>query len=117
MTPQDVSAVTAAAMLTKRSVFDEVGGFDEELAVAFNDIDYCLKINRSGRKVVYNPYACFYHYESRSRGQDTTDEKNARYMQELTLFTERWKEIYQNGDPYYNPNLSLTKTDYSLKEL
>ena len=117
MTPQDVSAVTAAAMLTKRSLFDEVGGFDEELAVAFNDIDYCLKINRSGRKVVYNPYACFYHYESRSRGQDTTDEKNARYMQELTLFTERWKEIYQNGDPYYNPNLSLTKTDYSLKEL
>lgn len=117
MTPQDISAVTAAAMMTKKSVFTELGGFDEELAVNFNDIDYCLKVGRSGRKVVYNPYACFYHYESKSRGQDNTGEKNARYMQELTLFTERWKEIFQNGDPYYSPNLSVTKTDYSLREL
>lgn len=117
MTPQDISAVTAAAMLTKKSVFEEIGGFDEQLAVNFNDIDYCLKVNQTGKKVVYNPYACFYHYESKSRGQDATSEKNARYMQELTLFTERWKEIYQNGDPYYNPNLSVRKTDYSLREL
>ena len=117
MTTQDVSAVTAAAMMTKKSAFETVGGFDEELAVAFNDIDYCLKLNKAGLKVVYDPYACFLHYESKTRGQDNTEEKNERYMQELTLFTERWKEIYQNGDPYYNPNLSVTKTDYSLKDL
>ena len=117
MTPQDYSAVTAAVMLTKKSAYQEVGGLDENLAVAFNDIDYCLKLNQHGRLVVYNPYACFHHYESLSRGLDNTSEKNARYMRELALFTERWQEIYRKGDPYYNPNLSLEKTDFSLRKI
>ena len=114
MTAQDYSAVTAAAMMTKKSVYEELGGLDENLAVAFNDIDYCLKLNQAGKLVVYNPYACFYHYESKSRGLDTTSEKNARYMQELSLFTDRWKDFYQKGDPYYNPNLATEKTNFSL---
>ena len=117
MTPQDYSAVTAAVMLTKKSVYLEAGGLDEKLAVAFNDIDYCLRLNRLGKLVVYNPYACFHHYESLSRGQDNTSEKNARYMSELSLFTQRWQEIYKQGDPYYNPNLTLEKTDFSLRKI
>ncbi len=117
MTVQDYSAVTAAVMLTKKSVYKQAGGMDEELAVAFNDIDYCLKLNKMGMRVVYTPYARFYHYESLTRGLDNTNQKNARYMQELTLFTERWKEYYQKGDPYYNPNLTVEKTDFSLKRI
>ena len=117
MTTQDYSAVTAAVMLTKKSVYESVGGMDENLAVAFNDIDYCLKLNQAGKLVVYNPYACFFHYESKTRGADSTSAKNARYMQELTLFTERWQDYYKNGDPYYNPNLTTEKTNFSLKRI
>lgn len=111
----DVSAVTAACMMVKRSVFETVGGFDEELAVAFNDIDFCLKIRSLGGLVVYNPYAEAYHYESKSRGYEDTPEKLARFHREADEFLKRWPDILQEGDPYYNPNLTLEKADFSLR--
>lgn len=112
---QDYSAVTAACMMIPRTVYDEVGGLSEEYKVAFNDIDFCLKVREAGYLVVYNPYAELYHYESKSRGCDTTDEKMLRYQQEVQLFTRRWRKILLEGDPYYNRNLSLDRKDFSVK--
>lgn len=117
MCAQDYSAVTAACMMTKASVFQAVGGFTEELAVAFNDIDYCMKVRRSGKLVVYAPYATMYHYESKSRGLEDTPEKVARFNREIAIFARRWPEILQNGDPYYNPNLTLRKSNFALRDL
>ena len=115
MCAQDYSAVTAACMMTKKSVFEAVGGLTEELEVAFNDIDYCLKVRELGKLVVYNPYAELYHYESKSRGMEDTPEKIERFNGEVAKFCERWEEILKNGDPYYNPNLTLDKADFSLR--
>lgn len=112
---QNYSAVTAACLMTPRKVFEAVGGLTEELQVAFNDIDYCLKVRALGKLVVYTPYAELYHYESKSRGLEDTPEKVARFNREADLFRERWPDILLNGDPYYNPNLSLDKADFSLK--
>mgnify|MGYP005773287807 FL=1 len=117
MCAQDYSAVTAACMVSKRSLFDQVGGFREELAVAFNDIDYCLKIRSLGKKVVYNPYALLYHYESKSRGLEDTPEKVERFNREVARFIGYWPEIVINGDPYYNPNLTLRKSNFALRDL
>lgn len=112
---QDVSAVTAACMLVKRAVFEQIGGFDEELAVAFNDVDLCLRIRALGERVLYNPYAQLYHYESKSRGQEDTPEKVARFHAEIAAFEKRWKSILEKGDPFYNQNLTLQHADYRLK--
>lgn len=112
---QDYSAVTAACMMTKRSVFDEVKGFEEELAVAFNDVDFCLKVREAGYLVVYNPYAELHHYESKSRGMEDTEEKVQRFQGEIDTFQERWREVLLKGDPYYSPNLTLDKNDFSLR--
>ena len=114
---QDYSAVTAACMMVKKSVFEEVGGLYEGLAVAFNDMDLCLKINAAGYHVVYEPYAELYHYESKSRGQEDNPEKIARFNSEIEVFQQRWPDILKNGDPYYNPNLSLETQDFSLKRI
>lgn len=116
-TAQDYSAVTAACMLTKKEVFKAVGGFSKELAVAFNDIDYCMKVRQLGKLVVYNPYAVFYHYESKSRGLEDTPEKMERFNRETARFIQKWPEILKHGDPYYNPNLTLRKSDFSLRDL
>lgn len=115
MCAQDYSAVTAACMMTKRSVFEAVGGFDEGLAVAFNDIDYCLKVRGLGKLVVYDPFAQLYHYESKSRGTEDTPEKILRFDSEVETFRKRWEEILAAGDPYYNPNLTLLASDFSLR--
>ena len=88
----------------------------EEYQVAFNDIDFCLRVRKLGYLVVYNPYAEFYHYESKSRGCEDTTEKMVRYQQEVQRFTSQWKQILLEGDPYYNVNLSLEKKDFSLRE-
>ena len=117
MSTQDYSAVTAACMMSKKSLFEEVGGFTEELAVAFNDIDYCMKVRAAGKLVVYNPYALLYHYESKSRGLEDTPEKIARFNREIKIFSERWPEILEQGDPYYNPNLTLRKSNFALRDL
>lgn len=111
---QDYSAVTAACILIKKRVFDEVEGFDERYAVAFNDVDLCLKIRKAGYLIVYNPYAELNHYESKSRGYEDTDEKVERFVSEITLFRNRWGDFLEKGDPYYNPNLTLDKNDFSL---
>ncbi|MGI6096128.1 MAG: glycosyltransferase family 2 protein [Lachnospiraceae bacterium] len=113
----DYSAVTAACLMVKKSVFQEVNGLDPEFQVAFNDVDFCLKVREKGYLVVYNPYAELYHYESKSRGQEDTPEKVARFNKEMYLLLEKWETLMKNGDPYYNPNLSLDKPDMSLRIL
>ena len=117
LTAQDYSAVTAACLLTKKELFRSVGGFTEELAVAFNDIDYCLKLRAAGKLVVYNPYALLHHYESKSRGLEDTPEKVERFNREVARFMKRWPEILEQGDPYYNPNLTLRKSNFALRDL
>lgn len=114
---QDYSAVTAACMMVKKSAFEQVKGLSEELQVAFNDIDFCMKLRRAGYLIVYNPYAELYHYESKSRGLEDTPEKVARFNREIKTFEERWPEILRDGDPYYNPNLTLDSQDFSLKRI
>lgn len=112
---QDYSAVTAACMMTKRSVYEAVGGLTEELAVAFNDIDYCLKVRSYGKLVVYNPYAELYHYESKSRGLEDSPEKVERFNGETEILLSYWRTLIESGDPYYNCNLTLDNSDFSLR--
>lgn len=112
---QDLSAVTAACMMVKRKVFEQVHGFEEELAVAFNDVDFCLKVRELGYLVVYNPYVELYHYESKSRGTEDSKEKVRRFQSEIEFMRCRWEVLLKKGDPYYNKNLSLSKWNYSLK--
>lgn len=109
------SAVTAACLMVKKSVFEQVGGLTEELAVAFNDVDFCLKARRAGYLVVYNPAVQAYHYESKSRGTEDTTEKLKRFDGEIAYMKEHWSGILEHGDPYYNINLTLKKSNYSLK--
>ena len=106
---QDLSAVTAACVITKRSAFEAVGGFTEELAVAFNDIDYCLKLREKGLLVVYTPEAELYHYESLSRGYETSIEKKVRFHREVSYMNYRWAEYYVKGDPYININITRSE--------
>ena len=112
---QNLSAVTAACMLVHKSVFDEVGGFTEELSHAFNDVDLCLKIREKGYLIIYTPFARLYHYESISRGFENSSGKRERFIRELKYMQERWHDELKKGDPYYNPNLSLQREDFSLK--
>lgn len=112
---QDLSAVTAACMMVKRKVFEQVHGFEEELAVAFNDVDFCLRVREIGYLVVYNPYVELYHYESKSRGTEDSKEKVRRFQSEIEFMRCRWESLLKKGDPYYNKNLSLSKWNYSLK--
>lgn len=111
---QDYTAVTAACMMTPKAVFDEVKGFEERLCVAFNDIDFCMKVRSTGRLIVYNPTAKLYHYESKSRGLEDTPEKQQRFQNEINTFQERWGTELAAGDPYYNKNLTLERADFSI---
>jgi O-antigen biosynthesis protein len=112
---QNLSAVTGACMMVRREVFDEVGGFDEKLTIAFNDVDLCLKIREKGYLIVYTPYAELYHYESMSRGYEDTPERKARFTKELAYMKRKWQQLLEKGDPYYNPNLTLDKEDFSIR--
>ena len=114
---QEYSAVTAACMLIRRSAFDQVNGLSEELAVAFNDIDFCLKLREAGYRIIYAPYAELYHYESKSRGLEDTPDKIARFNREMSVFEKKWPDILRDGDPYYNPNLTLKSQDFSLRRI
>ena len=116
MLTQDYSAVTAACLLTKKEIFDKVGGFDEEFKVAFNDIDYCLRVTELDKKVVYNSFAALTHYESKSRGAEDTPEKKQRFADEIRMFQERWADILRDGDPYYNVNLALDRADFAIRQ-
>src|SRR5262245_59245551 len=105
---RNCSAVTGACMIIPRKVFDQVGGFDEELKVVYNDVDLCLRIREQGYHILYTPFAVLYHFESATRGR-------LRPTKEEELFFQRWIEAIKVGDPYYNPNLTLTREDWSLK--
>ena len=113
---QEISAVTAACMMVKKSEFDSVKGFDETFQVAFNDIDLCMKFRAARKKIVFTPYAELYHYESKSRGLEDTPEKQFRFDKEVKRFQEKWAQQLEMGDPYYSPNLSVTEGDCSLRE-
>ena len=111
---QNLSAVTAACMMMRRDVWDEVGGLDEDYAVAFNDVDLCLRIRKAGYLIVWTPYAEMYHYESKSRGDEDSIEKQTRFKGEIDRFLDQWKDVLEAGDPYYNPNLTLDSRGFRL---
>ena len=110
----NLSGVTAACAMVKRSVYEEVGGLEEKLSVAFNDVDLGLKIVTAGYLIVYDPFVELYHYESRSRGVD--DEKRERHKKEVQYAQEKWKDFLEAGDPCYSPNLTLSKHNFSLRK-
>ena len=112
---QNVTAVTGACLLVKKRLFEEVGGLDENFAVSLNDVDFCLKLREKGLLNVFTPFAELFHYESISRGLDDGGEKAERYNRESEKFRKKWKEALAAGDPYYNPNFSLDRSDFSLK--
>ncbi|WP_083537715.1 glycosyltransferase [Pseudoxanthomonas mexicana] len=110
---QNMSAVTAACMVVRREIFEEVGGFDEALPVAFNDIDFCLRLLQAGYRNVWTPYAELYHHESASRGSEDSPEKQARFAAEVHAMKWRWGDLLHD-DVAYNPNLTLDQGDYGL---
>lgn len=112
---QNVSAVTGACLLVKRSLWDEVNGLDPEFKISLNDVDFCLKLREKGYLNVFTPFAELYHYESISRGLDDEGAKAERYNKESETFRNKWKEVLEAGDPYYNPNFSLDRSDFSVK--
>lgn len=135
---QDVSAVTGACMMVRKSLYEELGGLCEDFAVALNDVDFCLRVREKGLLVVFTPFAELFHFESKSRGSDlklsrreqarVAREKNARaaeaggseenvsrYDKEASLFRGKWKKVIDAGDPYYNVNFSLDRSDYSVR--
>lgn len=110
----EVSAVTGACLLTRREAFHAVAGLDEvDLTIAYNDIDYCLKLRTSGWRVVWTPFAELYHYESASRGYEISAEKKLRFEAEKRVIRKRWAGWIKN-DPSYNPNLTLDDARFSL---
>jgi GT2 family glycosyltransferase len=109
---QTMSAVTAACMVIRKAVFDEAGGFDETLAVAYNDVDLCLRLGARGLRTVWTPFAELYHHESVSRGDDAGGARLG-FRDEAKLMWERWGHLL-TADPYFNPNLSLKRTDFAL---
>lgn len=112
---QNVSAVTGACLMVKKTLFDEVGGLDEGFAISLNDVDFCLKLREKGYLNVFTPYAECFHYESISRGLDDQGEKAERYNRESQQFRAKWQAVLDAGDPYYNKNFSLDRSDFSLK--
>lgn len=112
---QAMSAVTAACLLVRREVYEEVGGLDEvNLRVAFNDVDFCLKVREAGYRNLWTPYAELYHYESISRGTEDTPEKQARFQTEVIFMQKKWGSALES-DPFYNPNLTRDREDFSIK--
>lgn len=111
---QDVTAVTGACLLVEKDQYDEVGGLDETFSVAFNDVDFCLKLRKAGYLNVFTPFCELFHYESKTRGMEE-GEKLKRFQNEVALFREKWKAELEAGDPYFNPNFSLDYSDYTIK--
>jgi GT2 family glycosyltransferase len=113
----DYSAVSGACVMVSKEVFNKIGGFDENLAIAYNDMDLCLRLREKGYLIVYTPYARIYHLESYTRGYTLTREKLAIYAREYQYFIKRWHNLIEKGDPYYNPNLSLDNPDFSISKI
>ena len=112
---QDVTAVTGACLMVKKKLWDELGGLAPEFEVSLNDVDFCLRLREKGYLNVFTPFAELYHYESISRGLDDKGANFERYNKESELFRTKWAEVLEKGDPYYNPNFSLDRSDFSLK--
>ncbi len=112
---REMSACTAACLMVRKEVFEKIGGFDEELVVALNDVDLCMRVRASGYRILFNPFATLHHYESKSRGLEETDEKRERFEREIKHFQERWQFSLDEGDPYYNVAFTLHYADYSLE--
>jgi O-antigen biosynthesis protein len=110
---QNLSAVTAACLLVRRAVFEEVGGLDESFEVAFNDVDFCLRVAARGYRNVWTPWAELYHHESASRGYEDNPQKQARFNGEIERMKRRWGDSLRH-DPAYNPNLSLQGGNFEL---
>ena len=108
------SAVTAACLMIKRSIFEKIDGLDEKLQVAFNDIDLCMKVRKLKYLIVFTPYAKLMHYESKTRGSEDTPEKIKRFESEMDVFKSKWKDELDRGDPYYNINLRLDKVNFEI---
>ena len=113
-TVQNVSAVTAACLLIRRNVFDQVGGLDESLTVAFNDVDFCLRVRAAGYLNLWTPFAELIHHESVSRGRDLTPSKARRFADEYATMQRRWGADLLS-DPYYSPHLTYDREDFSLR--
>lgn len=112
---QNMTAVTGACLMVKKSCYEEVGGLEESFAVSLNDVDFCLKLRKAGYLNVFTPFAELYHFESISRGLDDSGEKAQRYQDESNRFRAKWADELEAGDPYFNPNFTLDKPDFSLK--
>lgn len=112
---QNVMAVTGACLMMKKALYTELGGLDENFAVSLNDVDLCVRAWKAGYVNVFTPFAELYHFESVSRGLDDSGEKAERYERESEAFRAKWKEVLEQGDPYYNPNFSLDRSDFALK--
>lgn len=110
---QSLSAVTGACLVVRRDVYDSVGGLDERLKVAFNDVDFCLRVREAGYRNIWTPFAELYHHESATRGSEDTEEKKQRFMGEVEFMKSRWGDVLVS-DPAYNPNLSLTSLNCEL---
>ncbi len=112
---QNLSAVTGACLMMRKELFTQVGGFDESYPYAFNDVDLCMKIRDKGYLIIFTPHAELYHYESKTRGYEDTPEKLKRFYKEIELFKQKWGNILEKGDPYYSPNLTLDREDFSIR--
>ena len=114
---RNVSAVTGACLMTKRSIYEEVDYMNENLAVAFNDVDFCLKIREKGYRIVYTPWVELIHYESKTRGYEDTPKKKERFEKEKDVFIKKWKMLLdENKDPYLNINFSRDSVDYIIED-
>ena len=114
---QDVYGDTAACLLIRKEIYDEVHGLDESYAVAFNDVDFCVRVREAGYTNVFTPFAQLYHYESKSRGMEDNPEKQKRFQGEVLRFQARWGDLLTKGDPCTNPNFDIQREDFSLKIL
>ena len=114
---QDVYGDTAACLLIRKEIYDEVHGLDESYAVAFNDVDFCVRVREAGYTNIFTPFAQLYHYESKSRGMEDNPEKQKRFQGEVLRFQARWGDLLAKGDPCTNPNFDIQREDFSLKIL
>ena len=114
---QDVYGDTAACLLIRKEIYDEVHGLDESYAVAFNDVDFCVRVREAGYTNVFTPFPQLYHYESKSRGMEDNPEKQKRFQGEVLRFQARWGDLLAKGDPCTNPNFDIQREDFSLKIL
>lgn len=112
---QDISAVTAACLMTKKSLYESIGGMDEDFEVAFNDVDFCLRLREADKLIVYNAFVEMYHYESITRGYEDRPENAIRFKREVKAFRKKWAKILKEGDPYYNPNLTKARGDCAVR--